>query len=470
MESLPPDLGFARARTGTSPAAWLFSDRYWSLIPPHPITFGPSVCGAEDGGVMNPRNLENEPNPVKHDQPTAQPNAPSPFQGFSTRSVHSGEQRQKSQGSITTPVYAASTFTFASTDDLLDYVEGRVQRPEYGRYGTPNEQSVEQKIAELENAEEALLYSSGMSAIVGLLLAKLNAGDEVVFFDQCYHRSREFCLKHMSRFGVTTHQVKTGDFAAMKAAINERTKLLVSESPTNPHLTTIDLEQFAALGQAHRIDTLIDATLATPFNQRPLDYGIDYVLHSATKYLAGHNDVIAGVLCGSQEKLEPIRTLRGTLGSIGGAHALYLLERGLKTFALRMQRHNENGLAVARFLESHPRIAKVYYPGLESHPSHAIAKAQMNGYGGLITFLLRDADWRQTGRFVDAVKIPRIAASLGGVESLIEQPLVMSYYHYSPEDRQRFGIDDNMVRMSCGIEDSADLIHDLAQALEVIDG
>ncbi len=417
---------------------------------------------------MNTKTLEKEPISVNNDALDPLPNDRSSFQGFSTRAVHSGEQRQKAEGAITTPIYSASTFTFASTDDLLDYVEGRVHRQEYGRYGNPNEQSVERKIAELEGAEEAVLYSSGMSAIVGLLLAKLNSGDEVVFFDQCYHRSREFCVKHLSRFGVTTHQVKTGDFAAMEAAINDRTKLLISESPTNPHLTTIDLEQFAAIGKAHEIDTLIDATLATPFNLRPLSLGVDYVLHSATKYLAGHNDLIAGVLCGSREKLEPIRTLRGTLGSIGGAHSLYLLERGLKTFALRMQRHNENGMAIARFLESHPRVDKVYYPGLESHPSHAIAKSQMSGFGGLITFLLRNADWRQTARFIDAVKIPRIAASLGGVESLIEQPLVMSYFHYSPEDRRRFGIADNMVRMSCGIEDSDDLIADSAQALEVL--
>jgi cystathionine gamma-synthase len=211
---------------------------------------------------------------------------------------------------------------------------------------------------------------------------------------------------------------------------------------------------------------LIDATLATPFNLRPIALGVDYVLHSATKYLGGHNDLLAGVICGAAEKLEDVRKLRGTLGSVNSPQNLYLLERGLKTFALRMQRHNENGLAIARFLESHPRIEKVLYPGLESHPTHAIAAAQMKGFGGLITFMVKDADWRETAAVVDAVRIPRIAPSLGGVESLIEQPLVMSYFHYTPEDRQRFGISDNMVRMSCGIEDAADLIADLGQALE----
>lgn len=387
--------------------------------------------------------------------------------GISTQSVHSGELRQKAEGSISTPTYNASTYTFESTDALLRFVEGKVDRQEYGRYGNPNEKSVEQKLAALEGAESAVLYSSGMAAIVGLLMCKLSAGDEVIFFDQCYHRSREFCVKHLSRFGVKTHQVKTGDFAAMEAAINANTKMLISESPTNPHLTSIDIEQFVSLGKAHEVETLIDATLATPFNIRPIELGVDYVLHSATKYLGGHNDLLAGVICGSTEKLDPVRHLRGILGSINAPQSLYLLERGLKTFALRMQRHNENGMAVAKFLESHPRVSKVYYPGLESHPSHAIAAAQMRGFGGLITFLVRDADWKQTAQIIDAVKIPRIAPSLGGVESLIEQPLVMSYFNYSPEDRQRFGIDDNMIRLSCGIEDTADLIADLAQALEV---
>ncbi len=252
----------------------------------------------------------------------------------------------------------------------------------------------------------------------------------------------------------------------MEAAINDRTKMLVSESPTNPHLTAIDLEQFAALGKAHEVETLIDATLASPYNLKPLDYGVDYVWHSATKYLGGHNDLLAGVIVSSREKLESVRNLRGIMGGINSAHNLYLLERGLKTFALRMERHNANGLALARFLENHPRIEHVYYPGLESHPSHEIAKRTMKGFGGLITFRVKDADWRATASIVDSCSISRIGPSLGGVESLIEQPLVMSYFNYAPEDRLRFGIYDNMIRIACGIEDTQDLIDDLAQALD----
>ena len=348
----------------------------------------------------------------------------------------------------------------------MRFVEGDEEREEYGRYGTPNEKSVEGKLAALEGAEEAIVYSSGMAAIVGVFMSRLNQGDEIIFFDQCYHRSREFCAKHLSRFGVVTRQVKTGDFSAMEQAISAKTKMLVSESPTNPHLTAVDLEQFANLGKKHQIETLIDATLATPYNLRPIEYGVDLVLHSATKYLGGHNDLLAGVICGSKEALEPIRSLRGILGSVNSAHNMYLLERGLKTFELRMQRHNENGQKIAEFLDAHPRVETVYYPGIKSHPSHEIASRQMKGFGGLITFTVKGADWKETSRIVDAAKIPRIAPSLGGVESLIEQPLVMSYYHCTPEERKAFGIADNMIRMACGIEDSDDLIRDLEQALE----
>lgn len=386
--------------------------------------------------------------------------------GASTISVHAGESRSKPSDAITDSIVCSSTYTFEDTQSIIDFIEEKQPREEYGRYGNPNEKVVEAKLAALDGGEESIVFSSGMAAIVGLLMAKLNAGDEIVFFDQCYHRSREFCYKHLARFGVVTHQVTTGDFDAMKAAMNDRTKLLISESPTNPHLTCIDLEKFVALGKSRGVETLIDATLATPFNLRPLDFGVDYVLHSATKYLGGHNDLLAGSITGSKEKLESIRTLRGIMGGINSPHNLYLLQRGLKTFELRMQRHNENGQAIANFLANHPRIERVYYPGLECHPTHEIAKRTMSGYGGLVTFLVRDADWRQTADIIDRVKIPRIGPSLGGVESLIEQPLVMSYFTQTPENRRKFGIDDNMIRMACGIENPQDLIDDLQQALE----
>jgi cystathionine gamma-synthase len=383
----------------------------------------------------------------------------------STVSVHAGENRQKPGNSITDPIFCASTFTFADTQAVIDYIEQKQPREEYGRYGNPGERVVERKLAALEGGEDAVLYSSGMAAIVGLLMSKLSACDQVIFFDECYHRSREFCTKHLSRFGVTTRQVAACDYEAMEAAITPHTKLLVSESPTNPHLSCVDLERFAEIGKEHGIDTLIDATLATPYNLRPIDAGIDYVLHSATKYLGGHNDLLAGVVVGTTEKMESVRNLRGIMGAVNGPQNVYLLSRGLKTFELRMQRHNENGQRLAEFLEGHPRVERVYYPGLKSHPYHAIAKKTMRGYGGLVTFLVKDADWRATADIVDAVKIPRIAPSLGGVESLIEQPLVMSYYECTSDERKQYGIPDNMIRLSCGIENAEDLIADLEQAL-----
>ena len=386
--------------------------------------------------------------------------------GPSTLAVHAGEARQKPVHSLTDPIVCAATYTFANTQAVIDYIEQKQDREEYGRYGNPGEKVVERKLAALEGGEDAVLYASGMAAIVGLLMTRLNSGDEVVFFDECYHRSREFCTKHLSRFGVVTRQVKACDYDAMAAAINPRTKLLVSESPTNPHLSVVDLEQFAALGRKHGVETLIDATLATPYNVRPLAYGVDYVLHSATKYLGGHNDLLAGVIIGSREQLEPVRKLRGIMGAINSPHNMYLLERGLKTFELRMQRQNANGQAVAEFLASHPRVERVFYPGLASHPYHDVARRQMRGFGGLVTFLVQGADWKQTAAVVDAAKLARIAPSLGGVESLIEQPLVMSYYEVPAEDRRRFGIPDNMIRLSCGIENPEDLIADLRQALE----
>ena len=386
--------------------------------------------------------------------------------GISTTAIHAGEARQKPLDSITDPIVMASTFTFENTQSIIDYIEQDQERGEYGRYGVPGERVVEKKLAALEGAEEGILFSTGMAAFVGLLNAKLSSGDEIVFFDECYHRSRDYCRTYLSKFGVVTREVKTGDYDAMEAAINSNTKLLVSESPTNPHLSVVDLERFAAIGKAHGVETIIDATLATPYNLQPISYGVDYVMHSATKYLGGHNDLLAGAVLGSKEQLADVRNLRGITGSISTPHNCYLLSRGLKTFDLRMQRHNENGLAVARFLEDHPRVERVLYPGLESHPYYETARSTMRGYGGLVTFEVQDADWKETSAIVDAANLCRIAPSLGGVESLIEQPLVMSYWERTPEQRKEFGITDNMIRLALGIENADNIIADLSQCLD----
>ncbi len=389
-----------------------------------------------------------------------------PEVGLSTRAVHAGEARQKPGNAITDAIFCTATYTFADTREAVDFVEHKLPREEYARYGNPTQKVAEAKLASLEGGEAALLYSSGMSAVAGLLLAKMRGGDEVVLFDECYHRTRQFCTECLGKFGCVTHKVPACDYDAMEAAINDRTRLLISESPTNPHLSVVDLERFVALGRKHGIETMVDSTLATPRNLRPLEYGVDYVVHSVTKYLAGHNDMMGGAVIGAAEKLHPLRDLRGVLGSLTGPHSAYLLLRGLKTFEVRMQRHNENGLAVAQFLESHPRVEKVYYPGLPSHRDYDVARRYMRGFGGLITFLVRDADADATARVVDAVRLPRIGPSLGGVESLIEQPIVMSYHGHTPEQRRAVGIPDNMIRLACGIENADDLIADLRQALE----
>lgn len=384
----------------------------------------------------------------------------------STMAVHAGEDRLKCGYAMTDAIFCAATYTFPDTQSAVDYVAQKLPREEYGRYGNPSERVTERKLAALEGGQGTIIYSTGMAAICSLLMALLKAGDEVVLFDECYHRTRELCKKHFGKFGVVTHQVPACDYDRMAAAINENTRLLISESPTNPHLSVVDLERFAALGRKYKVDTMIDATLATPYNVKPLNYGVDYVVHSCTKYLSGHNDLLAGAIIGSDEKLQPVRKIRGATGMCIGPQENYLLLRGLKTFELRMQRHNENGQAVAEFLESHPRVEKVYYPGLPSHRDHEVARRTMRGFGGLITFLVKDADWRKTADVVDAVRIPRIGPSLGGAESLIEQPMVMSYHDFSREQREAVGIRDNMIRLACGLENPEDLIADLAQALD----
>jgi cystathionine gamma-synthase len=386
-------------------------------------------------------------------------------QGLSTKAVHAGEARQKPGHSMTDPIFCSATYTFADTQAAIDFVAQKLARDEYARYSNPGERVAERKLAILEGGEAAVLYASGMAATAGLLMTLLKAGDEVILFDECYHRTRELCAKYFGKFGVVTRLVPACDFQAMEDAITPKTRLLISESPTNPHLSVVDVERFAELGRRRGVETLIDATLATPYNLRPLEYGVDYVVHSCTKYLAGHNDMLGGVVIGSAPKIEPIKKLRGVIGTVNSPHNIYLLLRGLKTFELRMQRHNENGQAVAEFLAGHPRVEKVYYPGLPTHPTYEIARRTMKGFGGLITFQVKDADAAQTAAVVDALRIPRIGPSLGGVESLVEQPMVMSYHDFTPEQRQAVGISDNMIRISCGIENSEDLIDDLKQAL-----
>jgi cystathionine gamma-synthase len=389
---------------------------------------------------------------------------PSPL-GPSTTAVHAGEPRPKPAHSLATPIVQTATYSFANTQELVDHFEGKIDRVEYGRYGNPTQRIAEAKLAALEGAEDCLLFSSGMAAMTTALFAILSRGTHVVVTDDSYRRTRQFLNQTLHRFGIEVSTVPAGDYDALEDAIRPTTRALVSESPTNPYNRIMDLARFAEIGRRHRVKTIIDGTFATPYNQRPLEFGIDLVMHSATKFLGGHNDLLAGAILGSRELVDGVRSLHAVSGAVVDPFAAYLLVRGLKTFALRMERQNANAQAVAEFLIRHPRVAAVHYAGLPSHPQHEIAKKQMRGYGGVVSFEVR-GDLAAASRVVDACRIPYIASSLGGVESLIEQPAIMSFYELTTEERLAIGIKDSLIRYSVGVEDADDLIADLAQALD----
>jgi cystathionine gamma-synthase len=390
--------------------------------------------------------------------------------GSSTRAVHGGVRRRKAYHALATPIAQTATYTFSTTQELIDFMESKTwgdgdEREEYGRYGNPTLASVERKLAALDGGGDAVVFASGMSAITSTLLAILPTGAHIIITDDCYRRTRQFCLTFLKRFGIETTVVPMGDYAALEAAIiPKKTRLIISESPTNPYLRIADVEKIGEIGRRQRVLTMIDSTFATPINQRPLEWGIDIVVHSATKYLGGHNDLLAGVVVGRADRIKALRDSRGVLGGIVDPHCAYMLERGIKTLALRVNQQNATALAVARFLEDHAAVGRVWYPGLESHPDHATAAAQMTGFGGVVTFEI-DGDGERTSRFIDRLHIPYIAPSLGGVESLIEQPALMSHYDKTPEERLAIGITDNLVRFAIGIEDTQDILEDLDQAL-----
>jgi cystathionine gamma-synthase len=390
-----------------------------------------------------------------------------PAVGPSTQAVHGGEPRIKGANAITTPIVQTATFTFADSAELADHFEGRIHREEYGRYGNPTQRVAEAKLAALEGAEDGLLFASGMAAITTTLFAMLSKGAHVVVTDDAYRRTRQFLHQVLRRYGVEVSTVPAGDYQRMEEAVRPATRLIFSESPTNPYNRILDLDRVADIGRRHRVKTVIDSTFATPINQRPLEFGIDMVIHSATKYLGGHNDLLAGVVLGSADLVGAVRDLQGVTGAVSDPFAAYLVIRGIKTLALRIARQNENAQRLAEFLAEHPKVERVHYPGLPTHPEHHIAVRQMRGYGGVVSFEVR-GDLSTASRLVDACTIPRIAPSLGGVESLIEQPALMSFYELTTEERLQVGIKDTLVRYAVGIEDADDLIADLRQALEKV--
>lgn len=386
---------------------------------------------------------------------------------FATKVVHAGEGRGKPYGAVTMPIVQTSTYAFSGTREIVDFLTKKDagnpdRRDEYGRYSNPTQGAAEQKIAALEGGEQALLFATGMSAITTALLSILSQGDHLVIASSSYRQTVHFVREHLSRWGVEAVLLGDASINRLEEAIRPNTKLIFCEAPTNPYLRVIDLDRVSAIARRHDVLTAIDSTFATPVNLRPLEHGIDLAIHSATKYLGGHNDLLAGVVVGSRDLLKPIETLRGVLGGVGGANDAYLLLRGLKTLALRVRRQNETGQRIAEFLDKHPHVRVVHYPGLDSHPDHAVAARQMTGFGGVVSFEV-DGDRDHTSRVIDLLEIPFIGPTLGGVESIAQQQAM--FISLDAEKRASYGISDSLIRYAAGIEDPDDLIADLDQAL-----
>ena len=390
---------------------------------------------------------------------------------LSTRAVHAGEDRPKPYGAITTPIVQTSTYTFEDTAEILDFMACKAAhkagadvdpRYEYGRYGNPTQHVAERKLAALEGGEQALLFATGMGAITTTFLSLLVSGDHVVMAFDCYRRTREFAVRFLQRWGIEATLVSFDEPNALEQAVQPNTKLVFCETPTNPYLRIANLARIAEFAQPRGIITAVDSTFATPVNMQPLALGIDLVIHSATKYLGGHNDILAGVVIGAHRLLSKIEDTRGLLGGIGSPNDAYLLLRGLKTLTLRVHRQNENGMRVAQFLEQHPAIERVYYPGLPSHPDHATAQRQMTGFGGVVSFEVAGGK-EITSRFIDRLQLPYIGPTLGGVEGIVQQQAL--FVSLDPAERAASGVKDTLVRYALGIEDADDIIADLAQAL-----
>ncbi len=399
------------------------------------------------------------------------PTPAAPAWNDATTAVH-GRRGDNPYAAVAEPLVATATYYFRDSQELRTFRTAPealapapgVARQEYGRYGNPTVQAAEARLAALEGAEDALLTASGMAAVTLTLLALLRQGDHLIITDDAYRRTRQWAQEWLPRWGVAVSVVPLNDFAALERAITPRTRVLFSETPTNPFLRVLDLPRWVELARAYGLTTVLDTTFATPLHLRPLAWGVDYVVHSATKYLAGHHDLLAGAVLGRRDALEPLRALQGTLGTIAAPQVAHQLLRGLKTLPLRVRQQTATAARVARFLEGHPAVERVWYPGLPSHPDHGVARRVLRDFGGVVTFTLR-GDLEAALTFVDALRIPLMAPSLGGVETLVSPVALMSFDAYTPEERAALGIRDSLIRLAVGIEDADDLLADLEQAL-----
>ncbi|MGV0633972.1 PLP-dependent aspartate aminotransferase family protein [Mycolicibacillus trivialis] len=385
--------------------------------------------------------------------------------GLSTRSVHAGDRRDP-LGAIHAPIYNQSTFAFERTADLLDVIEGRRDGPLYTRYGAnPTVAALEAKLADLEGGQAALAFSAGMAAVSATVLGHLRAGEQILCVGDVYGGTYELFTENLPRLGITTTFLRADEIARLGESSTPATRLVYFESPSNPTLAVVDIAALAAAARAAGLLSVIDNTFATPVNQNPLAHGVDLVLHSATKYLGGHSDLVAGALMGPADLLAPVAYWRKNLGQMIAPEVAALLARSLRSLPVRVARHNDSAAAVAEFLAGHPRVVRVHYPGLATGPERAVIDRQMRGHGGMVSLVL-DATAEQTAAVVDRLRLFAIAGSLGGVESLATQPVTTSHHGMAPAERAARGISDGMIRLSIGLEDPADLIADLAQALE----
>jgi methionine-gamma-lyase len=381
----------------------------------------------------------------------------------STRAIHGGESHHGINGPVATPIVRSSTFTFSGTAEMKRWAEGKSKAYIYTRYGNPTLTVAEEKIAQLERAESAVVAASGMAAISSSLLSVLKNGDELIAMRQLYGGSYRLMRDVLPGLGIRVHHVES-DLAGVEQLANSRTRALYVESPTNPTLRVADLRKAVGLARKFKLVSIMDNTFASPVLQKPLEFGFDLVVHSATKYLSGHSDLIGGAVAGRKSFVDKVRMMIIYLGGSMDPEGAYLLIRGMKSVETRVLRQCETAMAVARYLEKHPKVARVHYPGLPSHPDHALAKKQMSGFGAMMSFDMKGG-LPAARRFCDRAHLFLLAASLGGVESLCVLPIYTSHYKMSRQELAAAGVEPGTVRLSVGLEDPADLIEDLRQAL-----
>jgi cystathionine gamma-lyase len=376
--------------------------------------------------------------------------------GFGTLAIHAGQEPDAQTGAVMTPIYQTSTYAQASPGKHRGY--------EYSRTDNPTRTAYQACVAALENAKHALAFASGLAATDGIMHT-LKAGDHVVCCDDVYGGTFRIFDKVFKRLGIEYTFADLGNPAKLESVIRPNTKILWLETPTNPMLKILDIRALSTIAKKHGVITVVDNTFMSSYFQKPLDLGADIVVHSVTKYMNGHSDVVGGVLATNSEALyQDIKFYQNACGGVPAPMDCFLVMRGLKTLHVRMERHAQNAMSIARYLEKHPKVEKVIYPGLESHPQHALARGQMSGFGGMITFFIKGG-LDQARTFLETVKLFTLAESLGGVESLIEHPAIMTHASIPAETRKELGIHDNLIRISVGIEDLEDLKADLEQAL-----